>query len=807
MAGPTLGLSIQSQEAVSAAADMDQFVASAGKAERGAQGVGRASREMAAAIGSVTAVLANIERHTSATASAMERGQKATEMATRSYGQADLVMQRFIERQTGVARATAQWEGPLANVSDELDRMRARFNPLFAAQQRFESATAEINRAQRLGAITADEATAAVMREQAAYDGLTASLRANQAAATAARTVNAAHTTNLLFQAQDIAMMTAMGQNPMMLAMQQGTQVGGVFHQIGNSRQIVQALGGAVMGLLNPLNLATIAAIGLGAAGVQAFVGMLNSGEDATRTLEDHVAWLSELLRGYVRDYIEEASRLPASLARLEIGGQIAEDLRLLEMVQNRIENFRIRDDAFLTFGSINEDLAVLRQIKGEFDANIISAEEFAQKLQLIQMNDNVDAEVRRIAGEFYNATREAAELEARIGGAQMALAGLSDEAAIAATRMANLRASFDMLGSGDFTNAGLEAALQAPIDAMEKIQGMVPEIRTQQEVAADLLAEALNSPSAAVRDQAQEAFDQFVRNTDILTARREASRSARGQSPTDRWGSANDNFQQRIDQLHLEIELFGQSTYEVARQQAAFDLLNQAKQAGIPITATVTDQINSMSSEYAAATVQLEMMARQQQQATQINSQLASGFSSLFTGILDGSKSAVEGIGDLLRSLGQLLINQAFQTLFSPAAAGGLGWGIGGGGGGLLGGMIIPGILHDGGIAGLHGYGHSRAFPATIWASAPRYHNGGIAGLKPNEVPAILERGERVIPANGNSGSANQNQKVQVTINVNGATGNAEVQRMVAEGVAQGMKTVERNFGNMQTEYQMRNG
>ena len=28
------------------------------------------------------------------------------------------------------------------------------------------------------------------------------------------------------------------------------------------------------------------------------------------------------------------------------------------------------------------------------------------------------------------------------------------------------------------------------------------------------------------------------------------------------------------------------------------------------------------------------------------------------------------------------------------------------------------------------------------------RYHTGGIAGLKPNEVPAILERGEEVLTA-----------------------------------------------------------
>ena len=84
---------------------------------------------------------------------------------------------------------------------------------------------------------------------------------------------------------------------------------------------------------------------------------------------------------------------------------------------------------------------------------------------------------------------------------------------------------------------------------------------------------------------------------------------------------------------------------------------------------------------------------------------------------------------------------------------------------GGLFGGSIIPGILHGGGIAGSDGYSHGRSFGASTWDNAPRYHGGGIAGLKPNEVPAILERGERVTPANGNA--SNQNSTIQVQVGV----------------------------------------
>ena len=36
---------------------------------------------------------------------------------------------------------------------------------------------------------------------------------------------------------------------------------------------------------------------------------------------------------------------------------------------------------------------------------------------------------------------------------------------------------------------------------------------------------------------------------------------------------------------------------------------------------------------------------------------------------------------------------------------------------------------------------------PAVIFAGAPRYHVGGIAGLRPDEVPIIAQRGETILP------------------------------------------------------------
>lgn len=92
----------------------------------------------------------------------------------------------------------------------------------------------------------------------------------------------------------------------------------------------------------------------------------------------------------------------------------------------------------------------------------------------------------------------------------------------------------------------------------------------------------------------------------------------------------------------------------------------------------------------------------------------------------------------DFLRQIAQMIL----QTVILNAISGGMG-----GGGGGLGGFISGLFRHDGGMVGSGG-GY-RSVWAGHFASAVRYHSGGIVGLKPNEVPAILEKGEEVLDAN----------------------------------------------------------
>lgn len=88
-------------------------------------------------------------------------------------------------------------------------------------------------------------------------------------------------------------------------------------------------------------------------------------------------------------------------------------------------------------------------------------------------------------------------------------------------------------------------------------------------------------------------------------------------------------------------------------------------------------------------------------------------------------------------------------------------------GGGNFLDGLVA----HNGGVVGAGGL--HRQVPALAFAGAPRLHSGGWAGLKPDEVPAILQRGERVLSRREVSDAArgaHQGGAVSISIDARGA-------------------------------------
>ena len=148
-------------------------------------------------------------------------------------------------------------------------------------------------------------------------------------------------------------------------------------------------------------------------------------------------------------------------------------------------------------------------------------------------------------------------------------------------------------------------------------------------------------------------------------------------------------------------------------------------------------------------------------------------GLGETLTGAFSGAESAFRSFVEtgkldfkgLVRSILADLAVLAFRRAVLGPLANALS-GIFGGGG-----TIAAAVSHAGGMVGLSG--HTRAVPAAVFAAAPRLHAGGWAGLRPDEVPTILQRGERVLNrreavAYGRGGSPDAG--VTVTIDARGA-------------------------------------
>jgi hypothetical protein len=125
-----------------------------------------------------------------------------------------------------------------------------------------------------------------------------------------------------------------------------------------------------------------------------------------------------------------------------------------------------------------------------------------------------------------------------------------------------------------------------------------------------------------------------------------------------------------------------------------------------------------------------------------------------IFTSWQNGQKVTLQSIErDFIQMIERMVLKASvLEPLFGTGKTGPGEFGLLGGimqgvAKGGLGGLSSIFSFHDGGIVGEGGT--SRSVSPGVFAGAVRYHEGGIAGLMPGEVPAILQAGEMVIPKN----------------------------------------------------------
>lgn len=211
---------------------------------------------------------------------------------------------------TGVSAVPARSGEDIAAYGRALDETRAKYNPMFAAIQRYRSELADLRAAHKSGAVSADEYTAALSRlrqqslnEIGVIKGRVQGYQAAEKGAGMARF----QLVQLGYQLNDIGVSLASGQNPLIVMIQQGAQIAQIY---GNGQGGVQAMlrqtGGLVGGLVTkfwPL----IAVIGAGSAVVAGMTREINALGGETVTFGDTALAVFQVIGGAIWEKIKPA--------------------------------------------------------------------------------------------------------------------------------------------------------------------------------------------------------------------------------------------------------------------------------------------------------------------------------------------------------------------------------------------------------------------------------------------------------------------------------------------------------------------
>lgn len=262
----------------------------------------------------------------------MEAAGVSIDGTTAAMTRQETAIQQLIARQTGLAASTENSIAAQLQHGHALDAIRAQYDPLFATSRQYELELERIAEAERQGAISAG--IAAQARERAAQQMIAPVRQLGTAYQSAG-----AYATQLGYQLNDIGVMIAAGQSPLMLAIQQGSQVSQVF---GMMRAEGQALGpairGSLMSIVSPLSLVTVGVIALGAYAVQAFMGSGDAAlgfDDRLKNLNDTMSSLRSNSKLLFDDGLSERFGALQGQARQLLDALVALD-RATELKQLR---------------------------------------------------------------------------------------------------------------------------------------------------------------------------------------------------------------------------------------------------------------------------------------------------------------------------------------------------------------------------------------------------------------------------------------------------------------------------------------
>lgn len=369
--------------------------------------------------------------------------------------------------------------------------------------------------------------------------------------------------------------------------------------------------------------------------------------------------------------------------------------------------------------------------------------------------------------------------------------------------RIGAASAEFGAVVGGELPSGQAEAIRRNAEREIEAIQDSIKGLGAEAELAELAIEKAIEALNTAFTDSGGAGPVSETTTAGGGSRRAENDRAAeRAIQDAERLEQARQNIlasgREFIARQELEAEALFLTEEAANRLRLEFELLNDAQRAGIELAPLQAAELRNLAAEMAAA----EASTNDLQDRMDFARDATRGFfGDLASGIRNGENIFRTFADAATRSLDRVidkLLNELLDAIFkvNDAASGGgrsgggilgaigsiagaIGGFFGGGGnvttaannpfgGGLFdssGRVFLP-VRHKGGVVG-RTPAPVRAVSPHIFDGAPRMHSGGIAGLRPNEVPTILERGEIVVPNGASLSRGNTIINAPMTINI----------------------------------------
>ncbi|HTM77009.1 MAG TPA: phage tail length tape measure family protein [Devosia sp.] len=574
----------------------------------------------------------------------------------------------------------------------KLDELRARFNPLFAAEQRHQASLASIRQANRLGAISAQEMAAAVRAEEGAYAQSVAAISGNTQALERNRTVRASMagsggfaTANVAAQFQDIAVTSAMGMSPLQIALQQGTQISAAFGNMG-AAGAVRTLGAAFLSIISPVSLVTIGLVAGGAAAIQYFSGLGRGAETADQRLDHHLERIQALSAGYddatkaATDYVESSRKVPEGsvtsnleAARRAAIEQTSRDLDTLAQKQAEIAtDFDQMSMSRTLHADVLDAAAGLDSLGISADSTQAQIDAVHTRLTELANDNSAPEQARRYARDLLTMVENLQASRTEVESLGIAIENMPHDILV------KIRVQTERFG-----------------EAMDDLSSIVPDARPRTAIMRDenetaFQKAALNATTTSALNAATELYQDNLKGISALEkeqAERDAARAAKAAAQVSAYDRQIEAIQERTEAQKTETNVIGLGTFASEKARVTLELETAARKDAIGLTPERVAQIEEEASAYAKAAAAQETLLEKQQAATEQYEFARSTFRSFFTDLSSGLRDGQDG-WEALGMAGANALDRIAERALSMAADGifdmifnAIGSAIGGGG------------------------------------------------------------------------------------------------------------------------------